>query len=141
MYKQNTHIAEQIKKHGIEYGLPLFEQTVYSKTHPMWLFNGNAIKAEVYNKMKTKFAEDSFLYLGAVLSLGGSATDHEVKEYFNDIDKWPLHIVSARRNYLVGNPYYVIESFPGETKTGPKGKPNTIWFVNYSNLYKTLFEA
>ena len=134
MYKYNEHKAERIMKFGVTVDLPLFNQS--ESNHPNWLWNGTGIKADVYNKMKNKFAEDSLLYLSALIALGGNATDHEVKEYFNDPEKWPLHIVSARRNYFIKNPFYLVQSFPGKEKLGPKGKPNTIWFINYQNLFK-----
>lgn len=136
-----------IDRFGETYGLPLFSTQETSPPAPLlskergvmklpdWLWNGNDIKAAVYNAMKDQFAEDSFEYLKALIRLGGRATDHDVKEFFNDVEKWPLHIVAARRNYFTGSPYYLIESFPGQNKIGPKGKPNTIWFVNFKNLY------
>lgn len=105
---------------------------------PDWIWTGSEIKASVYQSMKEQFAEDSFEYLKAIIKLGGSATDHDVKEFFNDVEKWPLHIVAARRNYFTGSPYYLIESFPGRNKIGPKGKPNTIWYVNFKNLYTII---
>jgi hypothetical protein len=139
-----------IEEFGITTGCPLFDSAKSSMPaeknpgvfikHPDWLWNGNGIKAEVYNKLKGKFAEDSFEYLNALIMLGGRATDHQVKGYFNDDDKWGLHIVSARRNYFTKAPFYLIESFPGQKTMGPKGMPNIIWFVNYKNLYNLTLE-
>jgi len=145
-WKKNIVKSDRIKKFGQTIDLPLFNQDLSlpkpsdDKTPeeikiPDWIWDGSSVKAEVYNKMKEKFAEDSLLYLRAIITLGGKATDHEVAEYFNDWQQWPLHIVSARRNYWTGSPYYVIQSFPDRTKQGPRGRPNTIWYVNFSNLY------
>jgi hypothetical protein len=139
-----------IEEFGVTTGCPLFDSAKSSMPeeknpgvfikHPDWLWNGNGIKAEVYNKLKDKFAEDSFEYLNALIMLGGRATDHQVKEYFNNDDKWGLHIVSARRNYFTMAPFYLIQSFPGQKTMGPKGMPNTIWFINYKNLYNLTIE-
>lgn len=152
-FRPNIAKEEMIQRLGITAGLPLFNQEPDNKSSlppacrqarlgkglrdglPNWLWSGSGIKAEIYNKLKDKFAEDSLEYLNALINLGGRATDHEVKEYFNDNDKWPLHIVSARRNYFTKAPFYIITSFPGQEKQGPKGRPNTIWFINYKNLF------
>ena len=145
-YRQNENKMDMINRFGETYGLPLFTQPHPNPSPkergfgdniklPDWIWNGSDIKAAVYNAMKDQFAEDAFEYLKAIIKLGGRATDHDVKEYFKDVEKWPLHIVAARRNYFTGSPYYLIESFPGQNKIGPKGKPNTIWFVNFKNLY------
>ena len=104
-------------------------------TIPGWLLDGKEISAQVYYSMQDKFAEDSLKYLEALISLGGCATDHEIKEYFNDIEKWPLHIVAARRNYFTKAPFDIVRTYPGQTIMGPKGKPNTLWFINFKNLY------
>jgi len=137
-YRHNTFKEEMINRNGITWGLPLFENKPSDCKIPDWIWNGNSIKAEIYSKMKEKFAEDSLEYLNAIIALGGAATDHEVKDYFNDEEKWPLHIVSARRNYFKGHPFYIITSYPGKTKPGPKGKPNTIWYVDFKQLYRLL---
>ena len=139
-YKRNIVKEERINRYGQTVDLPLFnqEREVPKIQYPNWIWDGTSVKAEVYNKMKEKFAEDSLEYLNAVISLGGQATDHEVKEFFGDDDKWPLHIVSARRNYFLYEPFYIITSYPKQDKIGPKGKSNTIWFVNYKNLLTLL---
>ncbi|MCF8261582.1 MAG: hypothetical protein K9J12_12465 [Melioribacteraceae bacterium] len=141
MYERNEYKDELILLQGQTEGLPLFEQEKLNSTtvqHPDWLWSGNSIKAEIYNKMKEKFALDSLIYLNALVQLGGAATDHEIKELFSDVEKWPLHIVAARRNYFTKSPFYLVESFPGKTKLGPSGKPNTIWYLNYKNLYQII---
>lgn len=141
MYTQNQYKGEQICKHGVGWQLPLFDEPrannqtgTRNKKIPDWIWSGNGIKAEVYHKMKDKFAEDSLDYLEAVIQLGGNATDHEVKAFFNNENKWPLHIVSARRNYFKNKPFYIITSYPGKVIIGPKGKQNTIWFIDFSKL-------
>jgi hypothetical protein len=136
MYQHNLHKEEMIQLRGITADLPLWNQEVEIPKiqHPDWLWSGNDIKAEVYNKMKSKFADDSLAYLKALIILGGQATDHEIKSYFNDEENWPLSIVSARRNYFKDAPFYIVSSYPGKKKMGPKGSPNTIWFINYKNL-------
>jgi hypothetical protein len=156
-FKPNPAKEDLIIKYGETYGLPLFDQDreiVVMKSRnsgsrysnlPDWIWTGNSVKAEVFREMKDKFADDSLLYLRAIIELGGSATDHEVKEYFNDSDKWPLHIVSARRNYFMDKQFIkafnepIIKSYPYKYKTGPKGKPNTIWFVDFKQLYKIIY--
>ncbi len=156
-WQKNKAKEGWIERCGVTVGLPLFESAKYagkraeskviSESHldklsvisiPDWIWSGSGIKAEVYHKMKNKFAEDSLLYLIAILQLGGKATDHQVKDYFNDAGQWPLHIVSARRNYFCCGENPVITSYPGKTVIGPKGKPNTVWFVNFKNLHKII---
>ena len=142
-FKRNLLKEEMIGIHGEGYGLPLFGQSSEPSkcvAMPDWIWDGNGVKAPVYYTMKEKFAEDSFEYLHALLYLGGSATDHEVKDYFGDADRWPLHIVSARRNYFCGEPLNIVKSYPDQTKMGPKGKPNTIWFVDFKQLYIIIHE-
>lgn len=158
-WKPNIAKEEFIERCGVTAGLPLFESVKESLTKmnqnivpiksipepevinmPDWIWTGTGIKAEVYHKMQDKFAEDSLIYLRAIIHLGGKATDHEVKEFFNDPEKWPLHIVSARRNYFCGEPRRIIKSFPNKTVKGPMGKPNTIWFVDFSRLYQLIEE-
>jgi hypothetical protein len=134
-----------IEEFGVTTGCPLFDSAKSSMPavknpgvfikHPDWLWNGNGIKAEIYNKLKDKFAEDSFEYLNALIILGGRATDHQVKNYFNDSEKWTLAIISARRNYFREEPFYLVQGFPDQKIIGPKGVPNTIWFLNYKNLF------
>lgn len=132
-YKQNALADDQTA------GLPLFDPAATSPLIPLlrkereivlpnWIWDGSGIKAEVYKRCKDNFAEDALEYLSALIKLGGSATDHEVKNYL----KWDLHIVSARRNDL--KKFGVIESYDGKKKPGPFGVPNTIWFVNFRNL-------
>lgn len=154
-WKRNIAKEEYLERCGITAGLPLFESAKDCSSPsplpkgrieegfkiPDWIWTGSGIKAEVYHKMKNKFAEDSLLYLRAIIQLGGRATDHEVKEFFNDVEKWPLHIVSARRNYFTGDPRYIITSYPNKTVIGPKGKPNTLWFVDFTQLYKLIEEV
>lgn len=139
-FQPNIHKEEMIAQHGITWNLPLFQNmpAVQHSSVPNWVWNGTSIKAEIFHKMKEKFAEDSLEYLNAIIALGGKATDHEVKEYFNDESKWPLAIVSARRNYFKNHPFYIITSYPGKTQLGPKGKPNTIWFVDFKQLFTLL---
>ncbi len=148
-WKRNISKEEYLERCGVTAGLPLFESakdchTEHSRSMtdnfrlPDWIWTGTGIKAEVYHKMKDKFAEDSLLYLRAIIQLGGKATDHEVKEFFNDPEKWPLHIVSARRNYFTGDPRHLIKSFPNKTVMGPLGKPNTIWYVDFTRLYQLI---
>lgn len=151
----NPTKEELIALHGQGYGTPLFDQigeqtavfkssgekqnkTLPATKMPDWIWTGKSVKAEVYNKMKDKFAEDSLEYLNAIIMLGGKATDHDIKEAFNDVERWPLHIVSARRNYFCGEPFNIITSYPGKTVIGPKGRPNTIWYVNFTKLYQIL---
>jgi len=151
-----------IAVHGAGYGLPLFNQKDDPKKSgratrlssskscrdlPDWICDASGIKAEIYNKMKNKFAADSLEYLNAVLNLSGSATDHEVKEYFGDDDRWPLHIVSARRNYFKNDPFYIIVTYPDKnnpgkpvSKPGPQGKPNTVWYVDFKRLFTLLLD-
>lgn len=140
MYKRNINKEEMIQRCGITAGLPLFnqEKEIPKIQYPDWLWSGNGIKAEIYNKFKNKFAEDSLEYLRALINLGGRATDHEIKEYFGDDEKWPLHIVSARRNYFTKAPFFLVQSFPKQEMIGPRGRPNTIWFVNYKNLFTLI---
>lgn len=150
-YKANIAKEEYLERCGVTAGLPLFESAKIPEVLPLakgediggvrlpdWIWTGSGIKAEVYYKMQNKFAEDSLLYLRAIVQLGGKATDHEVKDFFNDADKWPLHIVSARRNYFTGDPRYIIKSYPGLKKMGPKGSPNVIWCVDFTQLYKLI---
>lgn len=136
-WKANPTKEEMIERFGQTYGLPLFGQNNENSypdnyTLPNWIWDGTGIKAEVYRQMQKKFAEDAFMYLRALMQLGGSATDHEVK----DLLKWDLHIVSARRNNL--KKLGVVESYTGKKKIGPHGVANTIWFVNYKNLRTLL---
>lgn len=144
MYKMNIDKLLRIERFGVTVDLPLFNQPedVPKVQHPDWLWSGNSIKAETYNTLKEKFAADSFEYLNALLNLGGKATDHEVMDFFNNKDKWPLHIVSARRNYFVESPFYIVTSFPDQKVRVvlPKGKIvyRTIWFVNYKNIFSLL---
>ncbi|MBI1936690.1 MAG: hypothetical protein HYS25_01055 [Ignavibacteriales bacterium] len=142
MYHINEHKEERIRRLGITADLPLWNQepSFPKVQQPDWLWSGTGIKAELYNKLKDKFAEDSFEYLNALIILGGKATDHEVKEHFNDNEKWALHIVSARRNYFTKEPFYLVTSYPGQEVIGPKGRQNTIWFLNYKNLFKLIME-
>lgn len=152
-YKRNIAKEEWLERCGITAGLPLFESAKETSPSiplltkergrgevamPDWIWTGSGIKAEVYNKMQNKFAEDSLIYLRAIIQMGGKATDHEIKDFFNDPDKWPLHIVSARRNYFTGEPYHVIKGYPGYKKMGPKKVPNAIWCVDFSQLYKLI---
>lgn len=151
-WKRNTSKEEWIERCGVTAGLPLFESAKDNPSQPSlskregvgrvpdWIWSGNGIKAAVYNQMKEKFAEDSLEYLNAIILLGGKATDHEVKDYFNDLEQWPLHIVSARRNYFCSGQNPIITSYPGKTVIGPKGKPNTVWFVNFKQLYKVIYQ-
>lgn len=156
-WQKNTAKEEWIERCGVAAGLPLFESAksqaqsaeprtlspmrhALSDSIPDWIWSGNGIKAEVYEKMQSKFALDSFDYLNAIILLGGKATDHQVKEYFNDAEQWPLHIVSARRNYFCNGDYPIISSYPGATIIGPKGKPNTVWYVNFNRLYKIIYQ-
>jgi hypothetical protein len=152
-WKRNIAKEEYLERCGVTAGLPLFE-SAKSEVLPLakgedlggvrlpdWIWSGSGIKSEIYHKMQNKFAEDSLLYLRAIIQLGGCASDHQVKEFFNDVEKWPLHIVSARRNYFTGHPYYAIKSYPNKTVIGPKGKPNTLWFVDFTQLYKLIEEV
>jgi hypothetical protein len=150
-YKPNLLKEELIGLHGAGYGTPLFSQQkelpAAHKLLPDWICDASGIKAEIYNKMKNKFAEDSLEYLNAVLNLGGSATDHDVKSYFDNEDKWPLHIVSARRNYFKNDPFYIIVTYPDKnnpgkpvSKPGPQGKPNTVWYVDFKRLFTLLLD-
>ncbi len=153
-WKRNIAKEEYLERCGVTAGLPLFESAkievpLLAKEReqkgevalPDWIWSGSGIKSEIYHKMKNKFAEDSLLYLRAIIQLGGCASDHQVKEFFNDVEKWPLHIVSARRNYFTGHPYYTIKSYPNKTIIGPKGKPNTIWFLDFTQLHKLIEEV
>jgi len=154
-WQKNTAKEEWIERCGVAAGLPLFESAkatspltpLLAKERelkgavPDWIWSGNGIKAEIYEKMQSKFALDSFDYLNAIIMLGGKATDHQVKEYFNDVEQWPLHIVSARRNYFCNGEYPIISSYPGATIIGPKGKPNTVWYVNFNRLYKIIYNV
>lgn len=153
-YKPNIAKEEWLDRCGVTAGLPLFEsvktppqssplikgEDIGGVRIPDWIWTGSGIKAEVYNKMKDKFAEDSLLYLRAIIQLGGKATDHEVKDFFNDPDKWTVAIISARRNYFTGDPFYVIKSFPNYKKMGPKKVPNVIWCVDFTRLYSLMSE-
>ena len=141
-FRENAIKRDRIDRFGITVDLPLFNQPqeVPAIQHPSWLWAGTGIKADIYNKLKDKFADDSFQYLQALINLGGQATDNQVKEYFNDSETWPLHIVSARRNYFTKAPFYLVTSYPGKVVMGPKGRPNTIWFINYKNLYQLTLE-
>lgn len=142
MYIQNAQnkVVQGIEAEGESYGLPLFggsaevEIIDSEKSIPLWLWSGNGIKVEIYRKMESVFAKESLEYLSALITLGGSATDHEVKSYLNDESRWPLHIVSARRNYFVKSPYYLITSYPDKKKLGPKRVLNTIWFIDFKKL-------
>lgn len=143
MWKANEAKKQMVMELGVTAGLPLFNDVplkASTKRLPDWIWDGTGIKARVFDELKKKFQQDSFEYLAAVIELGGSATDHEVKDYFNDPDKWGLHIVSARRNYWCGAPRYVVQSYPGREKPGPKGKLNTIWYINFLQL-KELTEV
>lgn len=141
-FTPNISKEERINRLGITVDLPLFnqEKDVPKIQHPDWLWSGNGIKAEIYNKLKDKFAQDSFDYLKALVALGGRATDHEVMAFLKDTDKWPLHIVSARRNYFTKAPFYLVQSFPDQEVVGDKGRPRTIWFINYKNLFTLTLE-
>lgn len=152
-WQPNTDKERLIRKHGVTYGLPLFETSPALSSSPQpspqrgegvgmpdWIWSGSGVKAEVFELLKNKFNQDAIEYLKAIVSIGGRATDHEVKEKINS-DRFPLHIVAARRNHWVGHPYYIIESFPGQKKKGPHGVANTIWFVNFKNLFKIINEV
>lgn len=131
-FEENLFKKEFIEKNGITAGLPLFDSApaVYL---PDWLWNGKEIKGEIYTRMALKFAADVKEYLRGILLLGGQATDHEVKNLLG----WDLHIVSARRNDL--KKLGIICSYPGRSKMGPYGQPNTIWNVNLNQLYKKIY--
>jgi len=133
-WQKNIHKQEMIERFGQTAGLPLFDSRPTTSL-PDWIWNGNGISAEVYRKMELKFSDDAKEYLRALLLLGGQATDHEVK----DAIRWDLHIVSARRNDL--KKLGVVVSYPGKKKPGPYGMANTIWFVNYNQLYKIINEV
>ncbi len=138
-WQPNTDKSEMIKKHGITWNLPLFDSAPALQL-PDWIWSGSGVKAEVFEQLKNKFNQDAIEYLKAIVSLGGKATDHEVKEKINS-ERFPLHIVAARRNHWCGHPYYIIQSFPDQKKKGPHGVSNTIWFVNFQNLYKIINEV
>jgi hypothetical protein len=144
MYRVNSEKEQRINEFGITVDLPLFNQPqdVPRIQHPDWLWSGSSIKAEVYNTLKEKFAVDSFEYLNALLKLGGRATDHEVMSYFNNPEKWPLHIISARRNYFVESPFYIVTSFPDQKirvqLSNGRIVYRTIWIVNYKNLFSLM---
>jgi len=148
-WKANETKQDMIEEHGQTAGLPLFASVSNSHSLPLtsivrlpdWIWTGSGIKAEVYNLLKEKFAEDSVEYLKAMMILGGSATDNEVVEYFDDRVKWPPSTVSARRNYWRGSPYYIIESYPDKKKLGPRRVPNTIWYINFSKIHLLLMEG
>lgn len=142
MFEKNAFKEERINRFGITADLPLFnqEKELPAIQHPDWLWSGNGIKAEIYTKFQQRFAEEAFEYLNALITLGGKATDNEIKDYFNDNEKWPLHIVSARRNYFTKAPFYIVTSYPNSSVMGPKGRPNTIWFINYKNLFQLTLE-
>lgn len=132
-FRTNLHKQEWIERVGVTAGLPLFEQKIEpSYKLPDWIWDGSDIKNEIYRSLKEKFAEDAVEYLRGIIFLGGSATDHEVKDILN----WPLHIVSARRNDL--KKLGLIVSYPDKNKVGPAGVLNTIWFVNFQNLRNIL---
>lgn len=131
---QNKYKEHYIGKHGVTAGLPLFDGKCVML--PDWVWNGDDLKAEIYYKMKAKFQEDSFYYLRVlIVQFGGTATDHEVKQFFNDPDKWPLHIVSARRNYFKKSG--IINHYAKKVP-GPLGQPNYKWYVDFKKLYKIL---
>lgn len=138
----NAEKEERINRFGPTVDLPLFNQEneLPPVQHPGWLWSGNGIKAEIYNRMKDTFADNAFEYLQALINLGGRATDHEVKEYLNNPERWPLHIVSARRNDLMKAPFFVVTSYPNQKRMGPNRMPNTIWFINYKNLFNLTLE-
>lgn len=149
MYKPNSIKEELINEFGAGYGTPLFSQQkdvpVPHKHLPDWICDASGIKAEIYNKLKDKFADDSLHYLNAIINLGGNATDHEVKSFFSDETKWPLAIVSARRNYFKNGPFYIITTYPDKSgkpisRVGPMNKPNTVWFVDFKKLYMLLLD-
>lgn len=133
-FEENISKKKLIAQFGQAAGTPLFD-SAGSWWLPDWIWNGNDVKAEIFYKMQEKFAADALTYLQALIKIGGSATDHEMKDHFNDVEKWPLHIVSARRNYFKKSG--IVECY-GKTKMGPKGKPNFIWHVNFRNLYKLI---
>jgi hypothetical protein len=149
-WKANTTKEEAIERNGEGFGLPLFESAKENKDKtgpghlasciklPDWIWTGDSLKAAVYYRMQATFAEDSLLYLQAIIKLGGRATDHEVKDFFNDPDKWPASTVSARRNYFMGNPYYIIKGYPDKLKLGPRNNKVTTWYVDFSRLYQLI---
>lgn len=152
-YKFNPLLEEQIMRRGVTVGLPLFEQpkdTADQDTRhlPHWVWDGSGIKAEIYNKLKhcRKWKQNQLEVMQAMITLGGSATDNELKE----VTELEINIVTARRNDLVQ--LGLVTSFPDNAKPkksngepqvkkklGPHGVANTLWFVNFKNLYNRLF--
>lgn len=136
-FEKNASKVDRINRFGITVDLPLFNQPKEErKDLPGWIWSGTAMKADIYKSLKEKFNDDCMHYLEAIITLGGKATDHDVREYFGEPDKWTLAIISARRNDLkkIG----VIACY-GKKKTGPRGMPNYIWEVDFKQLYKILF--
>ena len=132
-YQENSYKREFIERNGQTAGLPLFDNaSVYL---PDWIWSGTGLKAEVYARMHLKFSDDAREYLRALILLGGRGTDHEVKDELG----WALHIVSARRNDL--KKLGIVQSYEGNKKPGPYGQPNTIWYVNFKNLYTKINEV
>lgn len=134
----NNYKQKLIDRYGQTYGSPLFDdgRTI---NLPCWIWSGDGLKAEVYQQMKARFADQHLMYLTALIKLGGSATDaeiaHEIKQmYAADI---PNSTISARRNFFVERG--IVRSF-GKRKLGPKGATNTIWEINYQSLKQYLEE-
>jgi len=145
-WKANASKIDRINRFGQTVDLPLFNKETSPPTPllskereirmPDWIWDGSSVKAEVYNELKEKFAEDSVIYLKKLIEVGGRATDNEIMNVFNNKDKWPLAIVSARRNYWkkIG----IIQGFQDKWKLGPHGRKNTIWYVNLKKLKEVM---
>jgi hypothetical protein len=145
-WKANADKIDRINRFGQTVDLPLFENPPAplespeppllkgdnSARMPDWIWDGSSVKAEVYDELKEKFAEDSVIYLKKLIEVGGRASDNEIMNAFNNKDKWPLAIVSARRNYWkkIG----IIQGFRDKWKLGPHGRKNTIWYVNFKKI-------
>jgi hypothetical protein len=132
-FKRNPDKAERINRFGETIDLPLFSQNnkpVYNL--PSWIWNGCDIKSEVYRSIKNHMSESRLKVLQGFISLGGKATDNEVYRKTGIA----VHLVCARRNELIK--LGIIQSFPGQKKTGPDGAPNTIWFVNFKKLRELI---
>lgn len=129
-FKPNAKKFEEVAEDQTA-GLTLFDQPRYLDL-PAWLWDGSAVKAEAYNKLKEHFNTRCCEYLIAIIRIGGEATDNEIKELLD----WPASSVSARRNEL--KELGIIVSF-GKTKPGPYKCSNTVWSINFNQLNKINF--
>jgi hypothetical protein len=128
-FKRSPELSRKIEQYGQTYGLPLFEDKP-EYLPPAWIYDGNGIKAAVYENMKNRLPARRLEVLKAFIKLG-KATDQEVAHYLSI----EINMVTGRRDEL--QKAGIIVSY-GETKIGKYNQPNTVYYVNFKKLKEYL---